>query len=225
MQIIIPLDKAVWNFPDVAAANEDGLLQIGGLVSAEKVLEAYRLGVFPWYSEEDPVLWWSPDPRFVLFPEELHVSRSMSKVFRQTQFQFKTDSAFEQVIENCKNIRRKEQDGTWITEAMTDAYTKLHYMGYAHSAETWKDGELVGGMYGVKIGRVFFGESMFSKETNASKFAFISYVQQLRQAGIGLIDCQVYTSHVESLGGRLLERRKFVQLLRELTADQNLVSR
>lgn len=195
------------------------MLLIGGQVTPERVLEAYPKGIFPWYSEDEVPLWWSPDPRFVLFPKELHISRSMQKVFRRGEFDFRVDTAFEKVIENCASVFRAGQDGTWITEEMKSVYTFLHEKGYAHSAEAWKNGQLVGGMYGIRMGKVFFGESMFSRETNASKFAFIRFVQQLQQDNVQLIDCQVHTSHVESLGARLISREEFVLLLNHLTPN------
>lgn len=211
---LITLDED-FDFPPLDYADEEGLLLIGGKLTADKVLEAYGKGIFPWYSDSEPVLWWSPDPRFVLFPAELHISRSMQKLFRQNRFQFKTDTSFREVISSCKTINRKGQSGTWITEEIEAVYTELFERGYAHSAETWLNGELVGGMYGIRLGKVFFGESMFSKTTNASKFAFIHYVQQLQSEGVELVDCQVYTEHVESLGGRLIPRTEFIKLLSE----------
>lgn len=200
-------------FPPVADADEEGLLLIGGKVTSARVLEAYQKGIFPWYSEEELPLWWSPDPRFVLFPDELHISRSMEKVISNKNFEFTVDCAFEEVINACATTNRNGQNGTWITIEMKEAYTQLFYEGYAHSAEAWKDGELVGGMYGIKLGNVFFGESMFHKITNASKFVFIKFVQQLKQEGVQLMDCQVYTNHVESLGGRLIDRVEYLKYL------------
>ncbi len=210
------LSKIDFKFPVAKFADEDGLLLIGGFLNPEKILEAYCKGIFPWFKEGEPVLWWSPDPRFVLFPDELHVSRSMKKIFKQNKFEFRINTAFNAVIAACKKISRKGQKNTWITDDMETVYTDLHKMGYSHSAEAWMDDQLVGGMYGIKIGDVFYGESMFSKISNASKFAFISYVQHLQKKGVQLIDCQVYTQHVESLGGRLIEREKFIALLEQL---------
>jgi leucyl/phenylalanyl-tRNA---protein transferase len=212
---LITIDED-FDFPPLDYADEEGLLLIGGKLTAQKVLEAYGKGIFPWYSESEPVLWWSPDPRFVLFPGELHVSRSMQKLLRQGKFEFRTDTAFPEVIRNCKTIDRIGQHGTWITKEIENVYSELFEMGYGHSAEAWLNGELVGGMYGIQLGKVFFGESMFSKETNASKFAFIQYVQQLLKEGVQLVDCQVYTEHVESLGARLIPRSQFIQLLESL---------
>ena len=207
-------------FPPLSAASEDGLLLIGGSVTPARVLEAYHKGIFPWYNKDEPPMWWSPDPRFVLFPEELHLSRSMQKTLRKGAFEFRVDTAFEDVIQACATVARKGQQGTWITPEMKAVYTELYHSGWAHSAEAWKDEKLVGGMYGVQIGKVFFGESMFSKETDASKFAFIRFVQQLQKNGVELIDCQVYTTHVESLGARLIPRIYFVHLLKDLSPEQ-----
>lgn len=205
------LNKTLW-FPPVTEALEDGLLAMGGDVSVERLLLAYRSGIFPWYDDEIP-LWWSPDPRFVLFPENLKISKSMQQVFKKKTFTFKTNSAFADVITHCQLLQRKGQDGTWITEELKNAFIQLHQLGHAHSAETWMNGELVGGLYGIKMGPFFFGESMFSKVSNASKFAFISWVQQLKEEGISLIDCQVYTEHLESLGAEMIPRKAFIQLL------------
>jgi len=214
----IVLDESAFYFPPVEEADEEGLLLIGGRVTPERVVEAYSKGVFPWYNDDSLPLWWSPDPRFVLFPEELHVSRSMQKFFRKTSFEFRINTAFEEVISNCAAINRKDQDGTWITREMADVYVELHRGGYAHSAETWMDNKLVGGMYGIRLGNIFFGESMFSLATNASKFAFINFVQQLQKEGVVVMDCQVYTEHVESLGGKLIDREDYLKLLGGLPA-------
>lgn len=211
---VFSLDKELI-FPPADLAEPDGLLAVGGDLSTERLLLAYRSGIFPWY-EEGPVLWWCPDPRFVLYPSELIVSKSMRTVIKKKQFTFTVNHAFEEVIGNCKRIPRKDQDGTWITDEVKTAYIELHRQGYAHSAEAWLDGRLAGGLYGVRLGKVFFGESMFSNTTNASKFAFISYVQQLITEGVGLIDCQVHTEHLESLGARMIPGKKFTGLLDQL---------
>jgi leucyl/phenylalanyl-tRNA--protein transferase len=203
------------SFPDVELADEDGLLAIGGDLSIERLLLAYRNGIFPWYNEDEPICWWCPDPRFVLFPDELSISKSMKSFFSKTEFQFTVNKAFNEVIYNCKTVFRKEQDGTWINEDIVNAYTKLHKLGFAHSAEAWLDNELVGGLYGIRLGNIFFGESMFSKKTNASKFAFIHFCRQLRAQNIALIDCQVYTPHLESLGARMIERKTFISILQK----------
>jgi leucyl/phenylalanyl-tRNA--protein transferase len=201
------LDKEI-NFPPVDFAEPDGLLAIGGDLSEQRLLTAYRKGIFPWY-EGLHILWWCPDPRFVLFPDELHISKSMKTLLNQNNFTFTVNQAFPAVIKNCKTLPRKGQDGTWITEDVQHAYNGLHRSGFAHSAEAWKDGELVGGLYGIRMGKVFFGESMFSKESNASKWVFIKYVQLLKSEGVQLIDCQVYTDHLKSMGARLIPREEF----------------
>jgi leucyl/phenylalanyl-tRNA---protein transferase len=201
-------------FPPVELAEPDGLLAVGGDLSTERLLLAYRSGIFPWY-EGEHILWWCPDPRFVLYPEELFVSKSMRAVFKKNTFTFTINKAFSDVISNCKVVSRKGQDSTWISDEVKRAYISLHERGYAHSAEAWLNGELAGGLYGIRLGNIFFGESMFSKESNASKFAFISYVQQLKSDGLALIDCQVYTEHLESLGARMISRKNFIETLRQ----------
>jgi len=205
------LDENIW-FPPLEDALEDGLLAMGGDLSTERLIKAYQEGIFPWYEGETP-LWWSPNPRFVIYPANLKVSATMKQVIKRQEFEFKTNTAFDQVIANCKKIKRAGQQGTWITPAVEKAYNILHQLGIAHSAEAWKGGTLVGGLYGVKMGKLFFGESMFSNQSNASKFAFISYVKQLEAEGIVLIDCQVYTEHLESLGAEMIERDLFKLLL------------
>jgi leucyl/phenylalanyl-tRNA--protein transferase len=202
-------------FPPVKLSGPDGMLAIGGDLSIERLLLAYRSGIFPWFEGDTP-LWWCPDPRFVLFPKELKVSKSMKQVIHRQTFRFTIDKVFEEVIENCKTSSRKDQQGTWITSEVKTAYIKLHHAGYAHSAEAWLNDELVGGCYGIRMGNVFFGESMFSKTANASKYAFINYVQQLQEENVHLIDCQVYTAHLESLGARMIPREKFIGLLNTL---------
>ncbi len=204
-------------FPPVEMADEDGLLAIGGDLSMKRLLLSYHNGIFPWYSEGEPICWWCPDPRFVLYPEELKVSKSMRSVLNADRFVFTTNRAFQEVIQNCKTVTRKGQDGTWISPAIQEAYTLLHEKGYAHSAEAWLGEKLVGGLYGIRLGKIFFGESMFSKEANSSKFAFIRYVEQLKEEGVELIDCQVYTPHLESLGARMISRDQFHKILAENT--------
>jgi leucyl/phenylalanyl-tRNA---protein transferase len=211
---LFALDKELL-FPPPHLSEPDGLLAIGGDLSKERLLLAYRSGIFPWY-EGEYILWWSPDPRFVLFPDELKVSKSMKALLRRNVFRFTINAAFDQVISNCQSIRRKEQAGTWITNDVRDAFNALHKEGYAHSAEVWLNNELVGGLYGVRMGNAFFGESMFSRISNASKYAFICYINQLVQEGVELIDCQVYTEHLESLGARMIAREDFLRLLRKL---------
>ena len=209
------LDEQLW-FPPVDMAMEDGLLAVGGDLSTERLLLAYHNGIFPWYDDEVP-MWWCPDPRFVLYPEELRVSKSMTALLKRNAFDFKVNTAFEEVIRNCQQKPREGQDGTWITTDVLEAYTELHRLGYAHSAEVWQEGKLVGGLYGIRLGKVFFGESMFSHVSNASKYAFIKYMQQLMHDGVALVDCQVYTSHLESLGARMISRGEFITQLKSLT--------
>lgn len=199
----------------MAQAEPDGLLAVGGDLSVERLLLAYRQGIFPWY-EGKHILWWSPDPRFVLFPDELKESKSMRQLIKKNAFDFRVDTAFSEVITNCKTVARRGQESTWITDEVRSAYIRLHKEGHAHSAEAWLDGRLVGGLYGIRMGRAFFGESMFSKESNASKYAFIRYVQLLHSEGVELIDCQVYTEHLESLGARMIPRSEFIGLVDRL---------
>jgi leucyl/phenylalanyl-tRNA--protein transferase len=200
-------------FPPLHTADEDGLLAIGGDLSPERLLLAYRSGIFPWFNEDEPICWWSPDPRFVLYPAELKVSNSMKTVLKNGKYRFTTNRVFEQVIQNCKTVSRHDQDGTWISPAMQQAYTTLHQLGFAHSAEAWQDGELIGGLYGIRLGNIFFGESMFSLKPNASKFAFINYVRQLQKENVQLIDCQLHTQHLQSLGARMIPRGVFTEIL------------
>ena len=189
------------------------MLAIGGDLSPDRLMLAYQSGIFPWFEGELP-LWFSPDPRFVLFPPEIQISKSMKQLIRQGKFRFSMNEAFEEVITHCSEIRRAGQRGTWITDAMKSAYIRLHQMGFAHSAEAWLEDELVGGLYGVKLHRVFCGESMFSKQSNASKFAFIMFSDWLVGDGIELIDCQVYTKHLASLGARMIPRKEYLRFLR-----------
>ena len=201
-------------FPPVDLAEPDGLLAIGGDLTPERLLLAYREGIFPWYHGEQ-ILWWSPDPRFVLFPNKLKVSRTMRRLLKRNEFEFSVNKNFSQVIRYCKEMKRAGQDGTWITEEMESAYIKLHEAGYAHSAEAWQDGNLVGGVYGLRLGKIFFGESMFSRISNASKFVFIRYIELLNQEKVALIDCQVYTEHLESLVATMIPRKEFLNLLEQ----------
>ena len=203
-------------FPPTTAADPDGLLAYGGDVRPARLLAAYRRGIFPWFANDEPPLWWSPDPRCVLLPDELRVSHSMRSVLRKNAFEFEVNTACGAVIEACRTTARPGQDGTWITPAVRAAYLELHRQGYVHSAEAWADGQLVGGLYGVWLGDVFFGESMFAHVANASKFAFIRWVEHLRGRGVGLVDCQVETAHLLSLGARLIPRAGFEARLREL---------
>lgn len=206
-------------FPPVHSAQSDGLLAIGGDLSIERLLLAYRSGIFPWYEGDIP-LWWCPDPRFVLYPQKLIVSKSMKQLIKKQHFEWSINQQFATVIHECKQQPRIGQLGTWITNEVEAAYTHLHELGYAHSIETWLNGKLVGGLYGIRLGKIFFGESMFSTESNASKFAFIQYVHHLIQEGVQLIDCQVYTNHLESLGAEMISRNAFIQLLKDYEADR-----
>jgi leucyl/phenylalanyl-tRNA---protein transferase len=203
-------------FPPLEAADEEGLLAIGGDLSEKRLLLAYESGIFPWY-DGDVILWWSPNPRFVLFPAELRISKSMKQVLKGTTFQFTVNKAFDRVIHQCKIKERTGQDGTWITDEMEKAYIQLHQKGKAISAEVWHNEDLVGGLYGVKQGNVFCGESMFALKSNASKYAFIKLVQQMEKDGIELIDCQVYTEHLESLGAKMISRESYIQYLKKRT--------
>ena len=214
------IHKAI--FPDVelALTEPDGLLAVGGDLSVERLISAYQQGIFPWYSEGQPILWWSPDPRMVMEPKDIKISRSLSKTMRKQEFKVTFDKSFTEVITACSESRLEKgkiQDETWILDEMIEAYVQLHEQGYAHSVECWLNGKLVGGLYGIAIGKVFFGESMFSRVSDASKVAFVSLANQLDKWGFNLIDCQVYTSHLESLGASMISRQQFISLLNENT--------
>ena len=204
-------------FPPLHSAlvHPNGLLAAGGDLSPQRVISAYRSGIFPWFNEGEPILWWSPDPRMVLFPCELKISRSLQKCLKKGDYEIRTDSAFDQVIRGCA-APRGAHGGTWIHEEMISAYTALHEMGFAHSVETWINGELMGGLYGVAQGKAFFGESMFSRVSDASKIAFVHLVRQLDRWGFGMIDCQMKTAHLASFGAREIPRQEFSQKLKEL---------
>jgi leucyl/phenylalanyl-tRNA--protein transferase len=201
---------------DSALAMPNGLLAAGGELSAARLLDAYRRGIFPWYSEDQPVLWWSPDPRMVLFVDEFRIARSLRKRMKQNPPDIRVDTAFHAVIEACAEVRRPRQSGTWITPAIIEAYSELHRAGNAHSVEAWRDGRLVGGLYGVAIGRMFFGESMFTLEPDASKIALVHLVKVLRSLGFPLIDCQQETEHLASFGGRPIPRNQFADRIAPL---------
>lgn len=203
-------------FPPVYYADEDGLLAIGGDLSSERLILAYNSGIFPWFSEDSPIMWFSPNQRMVLFPEKLKISKSMRQILRKEVFEMRFNTAFLDVIQNCAEILRKDQDSTWITKDMQKAYIKLHKMGVAISVETWKNDELVGGLYGVYLKEkgIFCGESMFSKVSNASKFAFIKMVEYLREKNVKLIDCQLHTEHLASLGAEEIPREIFMEYLK-----------
>lgn len=209
-------------FPDVELAlkEPDGLLAVGGDLSIERLIAAYTQGIFPWYSDDHPILWWSPDPRMLLAPDEIKVSKSLAKKLRQQRFHVTFDQCFKEVIIECSKPRLEKgrlQTETWIVDEMIEAYIQLHKAGFAHSVECWLDNKLVGGLYGVAIGEVFFGESMFSRVSDASKIAFVTLAQRLQQWHFKLIDCQVYTSHLESLGAKMLSRQQFINLLQQHT--------
>lgn len=202
-------------FPPPNQADEQGLLAAGGDLSPECLLTAYYSGIFPWFDDSQPLLWWSPDPRMVLFPERLHISKSMRRLLQQQAFQVTFNQSFSEVMKACAKVERPGQDGTWITADMVEAYEELHRRGFAQSVEVWRDGVLVGGLYGIflKGKHVFCGESMFSTVSNASKYGFITLVKKLRQSAIKLIDCQVYSSHLESLGAEEISREEFLCFL------------
>ncbi|MCK5781156.1 MAG: leucyl/phenylalanyl-tRNA--protein transferase [Flavobacteriales bacterium] len=197
-------------FPNPEDANEDGILAIGGDLKTKRLLLAYRNGIFPWFSDGEPIIWWSPNPRMVLYPHKLRVSKSMRKIIRDKKFRISINENFEGVINNCKKIFRPDQGDTWITDEMRLAYIKLHYEGTAQSVEVWNGEELVGGLYGVNIGKVFCGESMFSKQSNTSKLAFIYLVRELEKNDYNMVDCQVYNEHLESLGAEEISREQFL---------------
>ena len=199
-------------FPPVTHANAEGLLAVGGDLSPERLLLAYQNGIFPWFNEDSLILWWSPDPRMVLFPDKIKISKSMQQVLNSNKFRLTKNTCFEVVLESCSTIKRVGQQGTWITDEMKKAYLKLHEKGYAKSYEVWEDDILVGGLYGVDMGHVFCGESMFSTTSNASKFAFIKLAQEMQEKG-ELIDCQLYTKHLESLGAKEISRKQFLEVL------------
>lgn len=217
---IDPRDHNV-DFPDVSLALDepDGLLAIGGDLKPQRLMAAYAHGIFPWYNAGQPILWWAPNPRAVLFPQRLKISRSLRKTLRKQIFTVTLDKAFNEVVEACSQPRDYDtQPGTWITREMKQAYQQLHKQGDAHSVECWRDGKLVGGLYGVAIGRVFFGESMFSRCSDASKVAFVTLTRQLADWGFGLIDCQIHSQHLESLGAETIERNRFTDLIKEFCA-------
>ncbi len=208
--MIFRLDERLL-FPDTSLAEEDGLLAVGGDLSTERLLLAYQHGIFPWYSEDTEILWYAPHKRFVLYPDEVKISKSMKQIMLSGRFFVTYNHCFEQVIEACSSINRVGQDGTWITNAMKAAYSKLHHLGYAHSVEVWEQDKLVGGLYGVQIGNVLCGESMFSKASNASKTALISLC---KNGNYSLIDCQLHTHHLETMGARFMSREEYLLILK-----------
>ncbi|WP_081208609.1 leucyl/phenylalanyl-tRNA--protein transferase [Salegentibacter sediminis] len=203
-------------FPPIDYADEQGLLAVGGDLNVQRLIAAYSQGIFPWYDDSQPVLWWSPDPRMILFPYRLKVSKSMKQLLKKDAFKVTYNEDFARVLENCANIKRPGQDGTWITEEIKAQYQKLHELNIAQSVEVWKEGELVGGLYGIylKDKKVFCGESMFAKVSNASKYGFIKLVEKLRKDGLRLIDCQIYTDHLASLGAEEIPRKEFLNFLK-----------
>jgi leucyl/phenylalanyl-tRNA--protein transferase len=212
--MIFRLDERLL-FPAPELAEEDGLLAIGGDLSTDRLLLAYQNGIFPWYSDDEPILWYSPHERFVLYPQELNISKSMKRVLRSAPFRVTTNTCFNDVVAACSSIQREGQDGTWITDDMKAAYAKLHNKGHAHSVEVWQDDKLVGGLYGVHAGDVFCGESMFSHVSNASKTALIWLCNTGKYK---LIDCQVYTEHLESMGARMISREEYIAVLHKTIA-------
>jgi len=202
-------------FPPVSQTHPSGIIALGGDLSPERLLLAYKSGIFPWFEDGEPITWWSPDPRMVLFLDELVVSKSMRNILNRNMFEITFNQNFRDVISNCQKIKREGQNGTWITDDMIEAYCKLHELGIAKSVEVWQDGKLVGGLYGIDLGHIFCGESMFSKVSNASKVAFISLVNKLKNENYKLLDCQVYNSHLESLGCREIDRDEFMEILKE----------
>ena len=218
---IYQLTEDPYLFPDPKLASAAGLLAIGGDLTPERLITAYSLSFFPWYNPGEEILWWTPDPRLVLFPKDLKVSKSMRPYFNQNKFRVTFNQNFEDVIRNCKSNDRKGQtSGSWITNDITAAYSRLHDLGYVHSVEVWQDEELVGGLYGIALGKVFFGESMFAKVSNASKFGFISLVQKLQAMNFTLIDCQQETNHLKSMGAAPISREKFMTILEKNSFDR-----
>ncbi len=211
-------------FPDPNTATKEGLLAVGGSLSPDWLLEAYSKGIFPWFSEGDPILWWSPDPRSVIFLPHNRMPKSMRPYFNQKKFELKIDYAFEEVIELCSQVPRKGQDGTWITEEMKQAYIKLHHLGYAHSFEAWKDGKLAGGLYGIGMNGYFCGESMFALEKNASKFAFFAMIKILSGNGFELLDCQIQNPHLQMLGCKEIPRKEFLEKIEHLNNNKKIIT-
>ena len=202
-------------FPDVSLTHSSGIIALGGDLSPQRLLLAYKSGIFPWFEDGEPITWWSPNPRMVLFLDELVVTKSMRNILNRDTFTVTFNQNFREVISNCQQIKRDGQNGTWITNDMIEAYCKLHELGIAKSVEVWQDGQIVGGLYGIDLGHIFCGESMFSKVSNASKVAFITLVRHLKQENYKLLDCQVYNEHLESLGCREIPREDFISILKD----------
>lgn len=215
-------EHARFEFPSINHATEEGIVAVGGNLSPGMLLSAYRQGIFPWYSKGEPILWWSPDPRFLLFPDEIHVSSSLKKTLKKPIFTFTLDTEFERVITECSTKPRPGQDGTWITDEMITGYVELHRLGFAHSLEIWRDTRLAGGLYGVSIGPFFFGESMFSHESNASKAGLAKLALFAQSRGFLCIDCQIYTEHLASMGAREVARSTFLSMLKSKVEGKTL---
>lgn len=209
-------------FPPAWLARSDGLLCIGGDLSPTRLLLAYKNGIFPWFSKDEPFLWWSPDPRLVLFPKEINISKSLKKKIKKNRLKITVDRAFKQTIRSCAKPRKRMHEGTWLVDEMIDSYIQLHHMGFAHSIETWRDNQLVGGLYGVCLGRSFFGESMFSFESDASKIALVALANHLRRQDFDLIDCQVTTDHLLSMGAHEISRNSFLDIISKSVKRKNL---
>ncbi|MBT8374430.1 MAG: leucyl/phenylalanyl-tRNA--protein transferase [Deltaproteobacteria bacterium] len=210
------------SFPPPHLAEKEGLLSVGGDLSQDRLLLAYRMGIFPWYSDGEPVLWWSPDPRLVLYPKEIKISKTLKKVLKKNEFDITLDQDFAGVIGECAQIRSENSEGTWINEDMMKAYCRLHQSGYAHSVEAWYEGELAGGLYGVSLGKSFFGESMFTRITNASNVALVKLAEYLAALSFDMIDCQVRTEHMVRFGAREIPRDLFLQQLTESLSKQTI---
>jgi len=202
------------NFPDPNHASRNGIIAIGGDLHPQRILKAYQTGIFPWFSEGEPILWWSPNPRFVLYPNELKIAKSMRPMLNKSQYRLSINEAFEQVVSNCKTVKRAGQDGTWISDEMKTSYIDLHKSNNAHSVEVWDGNDLIGGLYGIVIGNTFSGESMFAKVSNVSKYAFIRFVQFLQQNNCTIIDCQIETPYLKSFGAKMIDRTAYLQTLK-----------
>ncbi len=219
---VFELNPTRIEFPDPKYTDESGILAVGGDLQAERLLLAYEMGLFPWFNEDEPPLWWCPDPRMVLYPNELRISKSMRSLLRKNTFRVTADQNFEEVIRQCGAVPRPGQDGTWITEDIINGYLELYRMGFAHSVEVWSNNALTGGLYGVSLGKTFFGESMFSLAPNASKVGFITLVEALKENDFQLIDCQVHTAHLESLGAQEISRTSFLSQLRKSLVTETI---
>lgn len=215
MEPIFPLDKYSYIFPNPLDASDEGLLAYGGDLHPNRIMTGYRNGIFPWFNEDDPVLWWSPNPRFILEIEALKIPKSLKRVIKKQPFEIKYDTSFVQVMIECANASRPDQDGTWIVPDMIEAYSELHSLGHAHSFEAWENGELVAGGYGVVVGDIFCGESMFTKVSDGSKIAFVHLVERLKANGFKYIDSQIYTDHLERFGAKHIPRETYIRLVKE----------